>query len=338
MSDATLPLAPEPGERLDADLAQAVLDAAATAVDGAPGTADMDPLDHPRRLLLVHAHPDDETIGTGATMARYAADGARVTLVTCTLGEEGEVLVPELEHLASDRDDALGQHRIGELAAACEALRVKDHRFLGGPGRWRDSGMMGTPQNDRPDVFWQADLDEAVRALVGVVREVRPQVVVTYDERGGYGHPDHIQAHRVTTAAYDAAADPDYAPELGEPWQIAKLYHSAFPKSVLQAGIDHLKASGQTNFFGADSADDLPFGVPDETITTEVDARDQLEAKVAAMRAHKTQIAVDGPFFALSNNVGQQAMGVEHYVLVRGERGSGQGPLDREEDMFSGVA
>ena len=113
------------------------------------------------RLLLVHAHPDDETIGTGATMAKYAQSGAQVTLVTCTLGEEGEVLVPELIHLAADADDTLGQHRIDELAQAMKVLGVTDHRFLGGPGRWRDSGMMGTPANDRADCFWQADFDAA---------------------------------------------------------------------------------------------------------------------------------------------------------------------------------
>ena len=288
-----------------------------------------------RRLLLVHAHPDDETIGTGATMARYAAEGAHVTLVTCTLGEEGEILVPELAHLASDQDDGLGTHRIGELAAACAALGVTDHRFLGGPGRWRDSGMMGTPQNDRPDCFWQADLDEATRALVAVVREVRPQVVVTYDDNGGYGHPDHIQAHRVTVAALRAAADPGYAPESGAPWTVAELYYSAMPKSVLQAGIDHLKAAGQTNFFGADSADDLPFGTPDELVTTEIDARAHLPAKLAAMRAHATQISVDGPFFALSDNVGHEAMGVEYFVRA----GAVTGPVAvRETDLFGGAA
>ena len=276
-----------------------------------------------RRLLLVHAHPDDETIGTGSTMARYAAEGALVTLVTCTLGEEGEILVPELADLASGEQDLLGQHRIGELAAACAALGVTDHRFLGGAGRWRDSGMMGTPHNNRADCFWQADVDEAVTALVEILLEVRPQVVVTYDEKGGYGHPDHIQAHRVTVAAINRAA------EAG--WIVQKLYFTAFPKSVLQAGIDQLKASGQTNFFGADSADDLPFGNPDEDVTTEIDARDYLAAKVAAMRAHQTQIEVDGPFFALSNNVGQQAMGVEHYILVRGER------TGRETDLFDSV-
>jgi N-acetyl-1-D-myo-inositol-2-amino-2-deoxy-alpha-D-glucopyranoside deacetylase len=337
MTDATLPPPPEPGERLPADPADAVLAAAATAVDGLAEPEAFTPLDVPRRMLLVHAHPDDETIGTGATMAKYAAGGALVTLVTCTLGEEGEILEPGLEHLAADKDDALGQHRIGELAAAMEALGVRDHRFLGGPGRWRDSGMMGTPANDRPDCFWQADLDEAVRELVAVVRETRPQVVITYDDNGGYGHPDHIQAHRVATAAFDKAGDPSYAPDLGIPWQPAKLYHSAIPKSFIQAGIDHLKESGEHEFFGVDSADDLPFGVPDEIITTEIDARDWLEHKTAAMRAHRTQIAVDGPFFALSNNVGQKAFGVEHYVLARGEVGSTAGPQGREDDLFAGL-
>jgi N-acetyl-1-D-myo-inositol-2-amino-2-deoxy-alpha-D-glucopyranoside deacetylase len=337
VSDATLPPPPEPGERLPDAAADAVLAQAAAAVDAAGEAVAITPLDRSRRLLLVHAHPDDETIGTGATMAKYASEGVLVTLVTCTLGEEGEVLVPELEHLAADRDDALGRHRVEELATAMEALRVEDHRFLGGPGRWRDSGMMGTPSNDRAECFWRADPGEAVRELVAVVREVRPQVVVTYDSNGGYGHPDHIQAHRVTVAAFDAAADPGYAPELGEPWQAAKLYETAFPKSVLQAGIDHLKASGHENFFGVDSADDLPFGNPDGEVTTEVDAGEHLDAKLAAMRAHRTQIAVDGPFFALSNGVGLQAFGTEYYVLARGERGPGHGSHGREDDLFAGV-
>src|SRR4051794_159779 len=285
MTDATLRPPPEPGERLPPDPAEAVLAEAASAVDGQAEPAAFTPLDVPRRLLLVHAHPDDETIGTGATMAKYAAEGALVTLVTCTLGEEGEILEPGLEHLAADRDDALGQHRIGELAAAMEALGVRDHRFLGGPGRWRDSGMMDTPANERPECFWRADLDEATRELVAVMREVRPQVVVTYDENGGYGHPDHIQAHRVAVAAFDKAGDPSYAPGTGEPWQPAKLYYTAFPKSVLQAGIEAMKAAGHSDFFGVDSADDLPFGVPDDEVSTEIDASEYLDAKTAAMRA-----------------------------------------------------
>jgi N-acetyl-1-D-myo-inositol-2-amino-2-deoxy-alpha-D-glucopyranoside deacetylase len=286
-----------------------------------------------RRLLLVHAHPDDETIGTGATMAKYAAEGAHVTLVTCTLGEEGEILVPGLAHLAADQEDGLGQHRITELDAACAALGVDDHRFLGGPGRWRDSGMMGTTPNDRPDVFWQAPFDEAVAELVRVIREVRPQVVVTYDDNGGYGHPDHIQAHRVTVAAYERAGDPAYGE--GEPWAPSKLYWTAFPKSVLQASIDRLKESGQENFFGADSADDLDFGTPDELVTTAVDGSAHLARKLDAMRAHATQIEVDGPFFALSNNLGQEVWGVEYFSLARGHRASS---AQRETDLFDGVA
>ncbi len=182
-----------------------------------------------RRLLLVHAHPDDESIGTGATMAKYAAEGAQVTLVTCTLGELGEIIPPSLAHLAADREDRLGEYRIGELAAACAALGVTDHRFLGGPGRWRDSGMMGTPANDDPRCFWRADVDEAAAALLGIIREVRPQVLVTYDANGCYGHPDHIQAHRVAWRAFELAG-------AGGPGAPAKFYATAAPDS---ATADH---------------------------------------------------------------------------------------------------
>jgi len=334
------PAGPEPGERLAADPDDAVLAAAAAAVEPLEAVIDMEPLDRPRRLLLVHAHPDDESIGTGATMAKYAAENALVTLVTCTLGEEGEILIEELAELAADRTDGLGQHRVGELAAACEALGVTDHRFLGYAGHYRDSGMMDTPSNARPGAFWNADLDEAAGLLVAVIREVRPQVVITYDENGGYGHPDHIQAHRVTVAAFDAAGDPSRYPEAGEPWRPAKLYYSAIAKSALQAGIDYFREAGiESDFFSADvkSADDLPFGVPDEQITTQIDAREQLPAKVAAMRAHRSQIAVDGPFFALADGAGRTAFGMEHYVLAHGERGPGVGERDWEDDLFAGV-
>jgi N-acetyl-1-D-myo-inositol-2-amino-2-deoxy-alpha-D-glucopyranoside deacetylase len=156
-----------------------------------------------RRLLLVHAHPDDESIYTGATMARYAAEGARVTLVTCTLGELGEIIPPSLARLAAEQEDRLGPYRVSELAAACAALGVTDHRFLGGAGRWRDSGMMGTTGNDDPRCFWRADVDVAARALLDVIAEVRPQVLVSYDADGAYGHPDHIQAHRVARLAFE---------------------------------------------------------------------------------------------------------------------------------------
>ena len=288
-----------------------------------------------RRLLLVHAHPDDESIGTGATMAKYVAEGAHVALVTCTVGELGEILVPELEHLAADREDRLGEHRIGELAAAMKALGVTDHRILGGAGRWRDSGMMGTPGNDVPNAFWQADVDEAGAELARVIREVRPQVVVTYDDFGFYGHPDHIQAHRVTMRAVELAAEPE-ADVPG--WTVSKVYATGIPKSVLAAGIEAMRDIPDTPFTGLTSVDELPFGSADEEITTEVDARDYLDNKLDALRAHATQIAVDGPFFALSNNLGQRAWGREHFILLRGERGPGEGPHGWETDLFAGLA
>jgi len=316
----------------------AVLAEAAEILDGvvdAEEIASMDQLDAPRRILFVHAHPDDETIGNGATMARYVAEGAHVTLVTCTLGEEGEVLVPELIHLAADRDDALGRHRVAELATAMEALGVSDHRFLGEAGRYRDSGMMGLPTNERPDSFWQADVDAAAGELVKVIREVRPQVMVTYNENGGYGHPDHIQAHRVAMRGVALAGDGSFGDD--EPWQVAKVYWNLLPRSVLQQWIEALREVG-SNFFEVESADELPFAAPDELVTTVVDAVTQVDAKLAAMRAHATQIAVDGPFFALSNNIGLQAWGLEYYQCVQGEAiPDPEDPNGRETDLFAGV-
>lgn len=294
--------------------------------------------------MLVHAHPDDETIGTGATMAKYAAEGAHVTLVTCTLGEEGEVIPPELAHLASDRDDALGPYRIGELDAACKAMGVDDHRFLGGPGRWRDSGMMGVAANDRPQAFWQADPDEAAAELVKIIREVRPQVMVTYDENGFYGHPDHIQAHRVAWRAFALAADPGFGE--GEPWRVAKFYYTATARSVMLRTAEEI---GEAEIaFAAENVEDVPFGAQDDEITTEVDARPYLVNKLDALRAHATQIIVDAPWFALSNNIGQEAFGVEHFILRSGVMGatSPSAPIEAgglgephtlEKDLFAGI-
>jgi N-acetyl-1-D-myo-inositol-2-amino-2-deoxy-alpha-D-glucopyranoside deacetylase len=291
-----------------------------------------------RRLLLVHAHPDDEVINNGVTIARYLDSGAQVTVVTCTLGEEGEVLVPALAGLAADRADQLGGYRIGELTRAMEILGGPEHRFLGGVGRWRDSGMMGTPANTHPRAFWNADLDEAAAELVATIRELRPQVAVSYDENGGYGHPDHIQAHRVTMRAVELAADPGYRVELGGAWSVAKVYWCAMPVSWIRIGIAALRAAGEEAPFGVvNDDDDLPFGTADELITTEIDGSAFVEAKLDAMRAYATQISVDGPFFALSNNLGQQAFATEHYILVAGPRGAGTGPQGWEDDLFAGV-
>jgi N-acetyl-1-D-myo-inositol-2-amino-2-deoxy-alpha-D-glucopyranoside deacetylase len=303
----------------------------------------MSPRDFDRRLLLVHAHPDDESIGTGATMAKYVAEGAYVCLVTCTQGEEGEVIPEEMRHLASDRENRLGGHRVGELAAACEALGVSDWRFLGGSGRWRDSGMMGTRTNDEPRSFWRADLDQSAAPLVSIIREVRPQVIVTYDARGFYGHPDHIQAHRVARLAAGRAADPDWIPPLGRdgssdrPWRTAKFYATAMPRSVLRDGLSRLRRA-DPGFLIVDSVSELPYGVPDERVTTAVDGTGQLAAKIAAMRAHRTQIRVDPPFFALSDGVGQELNGVEYYTLLDGALGPRAGADGREDDLFAGVS
>jgi N-acetyl-1-D-myo-inositol-2-amino-2-deoxy-alpha-D-glucopyranoside deacetylase len=331
------PLAEEPEARPTSP-EDAVLREAGSVLEQAEpdASAQMETLDAGRRIVLVHAHPDDETIGNGATMAKYVAEGARVTLVTCTLGEEGEVLVPGLAHLAADKDDALGQHRVTELATAMEALGVTDHRFLGGPGRWRDSGMMGLPTNDRADCFWQADLDEAAGHLVAVLREVRPQVVVTYDENGGYGHPDHIQAHRVAMRAVELAADASFGD--GAAWKVQKVYWNAIPDSWMREGLRRLRDAGDTTFFeGVDPEGDIPLVVPDEMVTSLVVANEHVDAKLAAMRAHATQITVDGPFFALSNNLGNEVWGTEFYRLVHGEAGTERDAEGRETDLFAGL-
>jgi len=278
------------------------------------------------RILLVHAHPDDETINNGATMALYADRGAQVTLVTCTRGEEGEVLVPGLSHLASTEQDLLGSHRETELALAMKALGVSDHRFLGAPStKFRDSGMMGTESNNRPDVFWQVDLDTAAKILVDVIEEVKPHILITYDEIGGYGHPDHIQAHRVAMRASELST-----------WQIQKIYWNTIPKSVIAQSMEKMKEIG-SDFFGAESIDDVPFAKDDEFVTTLIDGAAYVDSKMAAMKAHETQIALDGPFFALSNNLGLQIWGDEYYTLVKGTKSAPFDSNGREIDLTSGV-
>jgi len=278
------------------------------------------------RILLVHAHPDDEAINNGATMALYADRGAQVTLVTCTRGEEGEILVPGLSHLASTEQDLLGLHRETELAAAMKALGITDYRFLGAPTtKFRDSGMMGTDPNNRPDVFWQADLDSAATLLVDVIEEVKPHILITYDEIGGYGHPDHIQAHRVAMRASELST-----------WQIQKIYWNTIPKSVIAQGMEKMKEIG-SDFFGAESIDDVPFAKDDEFVTTLINGSDYVESKMAAMKAHETQIALDGPFFALSNNLGMQIWGDEYYTLVKGNKSAPFDSKGREVDLTSGV-
>lgn len=278
------------------------------------------------RALLVHAHPDDETINNGATMAMYAALGAELTLITCTRGEEGEVLVDDHAHKSAAYEDTLGEHREIELRDAMAALGISDYRFLGAPNvKYRDSGMMGTEPNNREDNFWKADFDIATSHLIKIIEEIKPHILITYDEFGGYGHPDHIQAHRVAMAAAERSS-----------WNIAKIYWNVMPRSVIQEGIDAMAALG-SDFMGVDNADDLPFAKDDSFVTAHIDGNEYVDAKMAAMRAHATQIAVDGPFFALSNNLGLQVWGNEYYTLVKGEKAAPFDMAGRESDLFAGV-
>ncbi|MFC8380829.1 N-acetyl-1-D-myo-inositol-2-amino-2-deoxy-alpha-D-glucopyranoside deacetylase [Nocardia sp. NPDC057272] len=286
-------------------------------------------------LLLVHAHPDDETLTTGGTIAHYRRRGVPVTVVTCTLGEEGEVIDERWSRLIAADADQLGGYRIGELTAALSALDAGEPWFLGGPGRWRDSGMAGTPSAANPRAFVNSG-DAAVDALVAVILELRPRVVVTYDPRGGYGHPDHIRAHEITTAAVAAAAD--------QGWDVPKFYWTVTDGDLLRQHTAALARRTVDELPGA-----LPAGwrLPVEAelaamstsgVTTVVDVSDAVSAKRAAMRAHATQVTVapSGREFALSNNIALPVLPEEHFRLVRGTRGQ-VGADGFEHDLFAGL-
>jgi len=296
-----------------------------------------------RRLLLVHAHPDDETIGSGATMAKYVAEGVGVTLVTCTGGERGSIIPPELAHLSWEQDDTLAEYRKGELDEAMRELGINDHRYLGGFGRYSDSGMEWHPDgyaiagDDRPgNAFWDADLTEAANLLVEVIREVRPQVLETYDQFGNYGHPDHIQAHRVATYAVDLAAVPRYRLDLGEPWDVTKIYWVSRSESSMREGLRALRDAGDTTSFeGLDPDGPLPMAVPDEDLAAEIDGAAYAARKKAALLAHRTQIEVDGRFFALSNHLGDEVLGTEWFRIAKGRPAPDESGL--ESDLFAGL-
>lgn len=279
------------------------------------------------RVLFVHAHPDDETINNGATIAHCVARGAEVTVITCTLGEEGEVIGDRWAGLDADHADQLGGYRIGELTAALRELGVPSPRFLGGAGRWRDSGMAGT-QPRGAATFADADFDLLVGQLADEIAELRPHVVVTYDPDGGYGHPDHIQAHRVTTAAIAAAA---------ARWTVPKFYWTVTAATAFRAGLDALGPEDVLPDW-IWLPGDATYGFPDDRITAVVDAPEHLPAKIAAMLAHATQMTVGptGRAFTLSNKMILPVVAGEHYVLVSG----GPGETDEkgwEHDLFAGL-
>ena len=279
------------------------------------------------RMVFVHAHPDDETINNGATMARYAAAGAEVTVLTCTLGEEGEIIGQRWAQLGVDGADQLGGYRIGELTAALNHLGLAGPRFLGGAGCWRDSGMAGTPPR-RHSRFTDADLDEAVGQLADVIAELRPHVVVTYDPDGGYGHPDHIQAHRVTTVAIAAAADR---------WQVPKFYWTVLSARAFRAAIDALGPQDVLPDW-IWPPEDASIGFTDDQITAAIEAPEHVEAKVAAIGAHATQMVLGptGRAFTLSNNVILPVRAEEHYILVSGRPGDTD-ENGWERDLLAGV-
>jgi N-acetyl-1-D-myo-inositol-2-amino-2-deoxy-alpha-D-glucopyranoside deacetylase len=287
-----------------------------------------------RRLLLVHAHPDDETLTTGGAIARYTADpDTSVTVVTCTLGEEGEVIPPELRELAPDRADQLGGYRIHELAGALAALGGPDHRYLGGAAHWRDSGMVlaghggvwaATPAELHPRALAAPEaFDEQLARLLEIVDEVHPQVVVSYAHDGGYGHPDHVRAHLLVAAAVQARPD-----------VVARLFHAVVGRTTLDKGLAEIVGLPGLPF-RAPGDDELP-GVPDADVTTRLDVTAHRAARIEAMQAHATQISVwdsgRGPVaLAMSNEVAQPLLDVEEYVLARG---AGPAPAD---DLFSGL-
>ena len=287
------------------------------------------------RLLFVHAHPDDESLSNGATIAHYSARGAQVRVVTCTLGEEGEVIGDRWAELAADRADQLGGYRIGELTTALRALGVSAPIYLGGAGRWRDSGMSGSPKRARQR-FMDADERQAVGALVAIIRELRPHVVVTYDPNGGYGHPDHVHAHTVTTAAVAAAGNDDYP---GEPWAVPKFYWTVLAESAFETGWSALSREDLLPDWTIPPREEFSFGYTDSDIDAVVEADpDAHAAKVAALAAHATQVVVGptGRACALSNNMALPIVAQEHYVLVAGSAGE-RDERGWETDLLAGL-
>jgi N-acetyl-1-D-myo-inositol-2-amino-2-deoxy-alpha-D-glucopyranoside deacetylase len=280
-----------------------------------------------RTLLAVHAHPDDECLGTGGILARYAAEGVRTILVTCTDGAVGEI-----SDAALATPDNLAAVRALELDASVAILGIARLVKLG----YRDSGMAGTADNDNPASFNQANLDEAIESVVQVIRTEHPQVVVTYDESGGYGHPDHIRAHRVAVAAFAAAGDALRYPSAGAAWAPAKLYYSVFARSAMHAFAERLRAAGiETPFDGPAEGDTPPseptFGVSDERVTTTVDVSAFVADKRAALASHATQMGPEQFFMRLPEPLFADVFGREAFQRVAGP---GQTP---EDDLFSGL-
>jgi len=297
------------------------------------------PSTDPLAIVTVHAHPDDEASKGAPTLARYHAEGVRTVLVCCTGGEEGDLQNPSLREpgqpfhglTAEEEKVKVAELRPGELAASAAAIGFDEVVMLG----YRDSGMADSPPNEHPDSFHQADLDEAVGRLVGIVRRVRPQVLLTYnDDQTGYPHPDHLKVHDISVLAFERAGDPDWYPELGAPFQPSKLYYSAWSRRRMVAVHEALLArDGKAPF------DDAWFERPDmdHRITTRIEIADFQHARSDALRAHATQVDPnEGFWFALADDELRQVYPWEDWILAR----SLVGPIpddDSERDLFAGV-
>ena len=285
-----------------------------------------------RRLLAVHAHPDDESSKGAATYAYYAASGATVTVVSCTGGERGDVQNEGLELRAMAERDMAGLRRL-EMAAAQQVMGV-EHRWLG----YVDSGLPEDYTRDRADLlpagcFALVPLEIAAEPLVRVIRQARPQVLVTYDESGGYPHPDHIRTHELAMYARQAAADPARYPEQGEPWRISKVYYDRiFNAKKVGAVHDALVAVGHER--AADIAE-LREWMRDRQFeaTTQIDVGDYLDTRDAALRSHASQVAPDDSFFFWPNDVQREAWPYEDFQLVES---SVETSLP-ESDLFAGL-
>jgi N-acetyl-1-D-myo-inositol-2-amino-2-deoxy-alpha-D-glucopyranoside deacetylase len=279
---------------------------------------------------MIHAHPDDECLSTGGVLARYSAEGIRTVLVIATGGEEGEIVVPELN--TPENKARLREIRDAELACAVQHLGVGELLRLG----YRDSGMVDTEANQHPESFHQADKEEALRRVVTIVRRVRPQVLVSYDERGGYGHPDHIACHLATVAAFEAAGDATRFPEAGAPWQPLKLYYTAFPRQELYRAWEIMRQQGKPTPLDEPDFDISRFTTPDERITTTVPIQPYLAQKRAAIACHLTQMGTEGPFLDMPEDISSELFGVEHFIRVQ-SRVVVPTEGEREDDLFAGL-
>lgn len=281
------------------------------------------------RLMHVHAHPDDESSKGAASTARYVAEGVDVHVVTCTGGERGSVLNPRMDR--PDVWERITEVRRAEMDAAREILGVTQH-WLG----FVDSGWPeGDPKPPLPEgCFGLVPLEEATERLVRLVRQVRPHVMTTYDERGGYPHPDHVRCHEVSVAAFEAAADPERFPEAGEPWQVAKLYyHHTFNRPRTQALNDAMEARGLESPYAERLSTWKPEPAWDARITTRVPCGEYFGVRDQALLAHATQIDPDGAWFAIPLEVAQEVWPTEDYELVRAHV-----PTELpEDDLFTGV-